>query len=228
MSSASLQSADCKSGSCNGAHQCCCPAAEGAWPKCSTISTLLTSWCVQGFLLALDKSERRLKALQRMAVQQGVTDIVHCQAADLRHYASCQLGSQAAPAAPGAGSETEAGLFDRVLLDAPCSGLGVLAKRWVPMRAVRQEPANTQLMLTSAADLCRADLRWRRHAGEITELTQLQVRRWDSVTVAAHSVGKLCMGPQGCLLPLGYPCRCSTASATGHAPSYCPRRQGAC
>eukprot|EP00891_Asterochloris_glomerata_P002402 jgi/Astpho2/2402/Aster-x0530 len=102
----------------------------------------------QGFLLALDKSERRLKALQHMAVQQGVTDIVHCQAADLRHFASRQLGHQAAPAAPGTGNGAALGLFDRVLLDAPCSGTGVLAKR--------------------------ADLRWRRQQAEIMELCQLQ------------------------------------------------------
>ena len=139
---------------------------------------------MQGLLLALDKSERRLKALQRMAVQQGLTDIIHCQAGDLRHFASRHLGSQAAPAAPGTGNETEAGQFDRVLLDAPCSGLGVLAKRWGHMQTVRQKPANAQLMLTFEADVCRADLRWRRHAGEILELSQLQVRGLN-VTVAA-------------------------------------------
>ena len=140
-----------------------------------------------------------MKALQRMAVQQGVTDIVQCQAADLRHFASRQLGSQAAPAAPGTGNETQAGLFDRVLLDAPCSGLGVLAKRWGHMRAVRQKPADAQLMLTFAADLCRADLRWRRHAGEILELSQLQVRGSNGVTVAA-----LCW--QAMLEMTGCPC----------------------
>ncbi len=40
--------------------------------------------------------------------------------------------------------------FDRVLLDVPCSGLGVLAKR--------------------------ADMRWRRQPSDLDELSQLQVK----------------------------------------------------
>lgn len=46
--------------------------------------------------------------------------------------------------------EARAATFDRVLVDAPCAGLGVLAKR--------------------------ADLRWRRSLSDLVELTELQVR----------------------------------------------------
>jgi 16S rRNA (cytosine967-C5)-methyltransferase len=96
----------------------------------------------QGQLLALDANARRLRGLPRMAEQQGVPPgFLVVQAADLRAFAGMrQAPEEAAGARP----------FDRVLLDVPCSGLGVLSKR--------------------------ADLRWRRQPADLAALTRLQVR----------------------------------------------------
>jgi 16S rRNA (cytosine967-C5)-methyltransferase len=85
----------------------------------------------QGRVLAFDIHEGRLKMVRDAASDQGVT-IVETAAADLRELAKLPTPLQA----------------DRVLVDAPCSGLGVLAKR--------------------------ADLRWNRTPEEIGEMATLQ------------------------------------------------------
>ena len=81
----------------------------------------------RGRVLAYDVHEGRLGLAARAASEQGVT-ILTTEAADLRVLARREDAPQA----------------DRVLLDAPCSGLGVLAKR--------------------------ADLRWHRSTEEIGQL----------------------------------------------------------
>ena len=91
----------------------------------------------RGSVLALDVSPRRLLALENQAERLGLGDLVSTRAVDFREF--------------GAGFEEEqehVAPFDKVLVDAPCSGLGVLSKR--------------------------ADLRWRRTPGEIRELRSLQ------------------------------------------------------
>lgn len=85
----------------------------------------------RGQVLASDVHAGRL-ALVRHGAQEAGVSIVETRVADVRDLA--------------AGDEPPQG--DRVLLDAPCSGLGVLAKR--------------------------ADLRWRRTSEEIDTLAQLQ------------------------------------------------------
>ena len=85
----------------------------------------------RGRVLAYDIHPNRAELVRASAATHGLTR-VEVEVADLR-----ELGAQADPPTG-----------DRVLLDAPCSGLGVLAKR--------------------------ADLRWRRTAGEIGELVELQ------------------------------------------------------
>lgn len=81
----------------------------------------------------MDANARRLKGLPATAAQQGVpAGFLSVGAADVRDLAA----QQRAP-------------FDRVLLDVPCSGLGVLAKR--------------------------ADLRWRRQPADILSNALLQV-----------------------------------------------------
>ena len=82
----------------------------------------------QGRLRALDLHENRLSPLRRAAEAHGATIVDAC-AGDLRTFSADRLA-------------------DRVLVDAPCSGLGVLSKR--------------------------ADLRWRRGEASIPELAALQ------------------------------------------------------
>jgi 16S rRNA (cytosine967-C5)-methyltransferase len=84
-----------------------------------------------GRVLAFDVHPKRTALIQKAALQQGLTSIV-AEVLDLRHVAERYPTLQA----------------DRVLLDVPCSGLGVLAKR--------------------------ADLRWHRRPEELDELTRLQ------------------------------------------------------
>jgi 16S rRNA (cytosine967-C5)-methyltransferase len=81
-----------------------------------------------GDVVALDVSEAKTRLVRQAADRHGTT-IIETVAADLRWWAS----------------DTP---FDRVLLDAPCSGTGVLAKR--------------------------ADLRWNRSPEDFAELTALQ------------------------------------------------------
>ena len=83
-----------------------------------------------GEVLAVDVNAARLRLVERAAAVQRV-DVVRTLAADARTLDPAELG-----------------LWDRVLLDAPCSGLGVLAKR--------------------------ADLRWNRRVEDFTELVALQ------------------------------------------------------
>ncbi|MDX1439377.1 MAG: 16S rRNA (cytosine(967)-C(5))-methyltransferase RsmB [Rubricoccaceae bacterium] len=82
----------------------------------------------RGRVVAIDIHEARTRLIQEAAVKQNET-ILDIHAADIRSARFDRL-------------------FDRVLLDAPCSGLGVLAKR--------------------------ADLRWRMNPEKIKELTTLQ------------------------------------------------------
>ena len=89
-----------------------------------------------GGVLCLDISEARLGALRNQAERLGLGAVVRTHATDFRAFPD-EVAAQ--------GRELR---FDRVLIDAPCSGLGVLAKR--------------------------ADLRWRRTPREIEELKELQ------------------------------------------------------
>jgi 16S rRNA (cytosine967-C5)-methyltransferase len=86
----------------------------------------------EGRILAFDANEGRLEKVAEAAVTHGVGDMVETEAADLQAVADRDDPPQA----------------DRVLLDVPCSGLGVLAKR--------------------------ADLRWQREPDDLDELTALQ------------------------------------------------------
>ncbi|CAI5514602.1 unnamed protein product, partial [Closterium sp. Naga37s-1] len=86
-----------------------------------------------GRLVAVDVNEGRVRMVAQAAQRQGLQSTVECVVADLRSYAV---------------SSPLRGAADRVLLDAPCSGLGVLAKR--------------------------ADLRWRRTVKGEAQLTALQ------------------------------------------------------
>lgn len=84
----------------------------------------------RGRLLAVDVHAGRLGLVERAAEAQGAT-ILFTKVADARFLTAQDVGT-----------------FDRVLLDAPCSGLGVLARR--------------------------ADLRWNRREDDLDRLTALQ------------------------------------------------------
>mgnify|MGYP006278920653 CR=1 FL=1 len=98
----------------------------------------------EGRLLAFDANEGRLERVAEAAATHGVDEMVETEAAELQDVA----GRDDAPQA------------DRVLLDVPCSGLGVLAKR--------------------------ADLRWHRESEDIQQLMALQ----DELLDAAASLVK--------------------------------------
>lgn len=83
----------------------------------------------------VDVNPGRVRMVREAADAQGVGGMVHTVVADLRAVAE-------------AGGLAGGVVAHRVLLDAPCSGLGVLAKR--------------------------ADLRWRRGAEGVRELAHLQ------------------------------------------------------
>jgi len=87
----------------------------------------------EAVIVAVDKSPPRLEKLKESLQRLGIGGVVTV-AGDGRVFDSQQ---------------SEFGLFDAVLIDAPCSGMGVLARR--------------------------ADLRWRRQPEEISQLAQLQM-----------------------------------------------------
>ena len=97
----------------------------------------------KGRLVARDSSSSRLRPLEAAAVAQGFYGAGR-EEADRWDFMTIESGDGRA----GPPGDTTTPLFDRVLLDAPCSGTGVLAKR--------------------------ADLRWQRKAEDLTELTALQ------------------------------------------------------
>lgn len=103
----------------------CCAAPGG--------KTLLTASKLNGLghILAIDIHEKKLAPLRREAVKQGTSKIIYTIGADFVAYA-----------------KTSTQQFDKVLIDAPCSGTGVMSKR--------------------------ADLRWRRTPQDIEQLVKLQ------------------------------------------------------
>ncbi|KAI3431816.1 hypothetical protein D9Q98_010569 [Chlorella vulgaris] len=146
----------------------------------------------QGTITALDLSASRLEALRRAAERQPDGRMVKVCASDLRRFATLRIRpgaamdastlalAAAAPAArrsigerdggsPGGDSGGAAGRqpwhYDRVLLDAPCSGTGVLAKR--------------------------ADMRWRRTPAMVAELAALQSELLNAAAVLVAPGGLL-------------------------------------
>ncbi|KAG8386015.1 hypothetical protein BUALT_Bualt03G0105100 [Buddleja alternifolia] len=102
----------------------------------------------QGSICAIDVNKGRLRILQETAMLHEVNTIITCIHADLRAF-----------------SEDEHMKADKVLLDAPCSGLGVLSKR--------------------------ADLRWNKKLEDIEELKKLQDALLDSASTLVKPGGVL-------------------------------------
>jgi len=103
----------------------------------------------RGHIEAVDVHKGRLQRVDEAAEAHGVAGTVSTRAADARTV-------------PDDDAEATA---DRVLLDAPCSGFGVLAKR--------------------------ADLRWQRSPDDIHELTQLQDELLDAAARLVRPGGLL-------------------------------------
>lgn len=103
----------------------CCAAPGG--------KTLFMASCLrgQGRISAIDVNKGRLRILGETAKLQCLDDVITCIHDDLRSFA-----------------DENQSTFEKVLLDAPCSGLGVLSKR--------------------------PDLRWNRRLEDMEELKKLQ------------------------------------------------------
>lgn len=120
----------------------CCAAPGG---KTLFIASLMSG---QGMLSAIDINEGRLRILAETAKLQQVDNVITTIHADLCVFAADSHVS-----------------FDKVLLDAPCSGLGVLSKR--------------------------ADLRWNRKLEDMEELKSLQDRLLDAASILVKPGGVL-------------------------------------
>ncbi|KAJ1290090.1 hypothetical protein BS78_02G216000 [Paspalum vaginatum] len=120
----------------------CCAAPGG---KTLFMASRLSG---QGKIWALDVNKGRLRILMDAAKLHGLSDMITDIHADLRLYAK----------------ETTT-KYDKVLLDAPCSGLGVLSKR--------------------------ADLRWNRQFEDLEELMCLQDELLDSASKLVKPGGTL-------------------------------------
>jgi 16S rRNA (cytosine967-C5)-methyltransferase len=103
----------------------------------------------EGTIHAVDVNASRMELAMEAATAHGAESLIQPHVADLREWATAADAPQA----------------DRVLLDAPCSGLGVLAKR--------------------------ADLRWQRAPGDLDELTMLQDELLDAAARCVRPGGWL-------------------------------------
>jgi len=103
----------------------------------------------EGRIHAIDSKEERAELVREAAEAQGASDVVDTEAAELQAVAA----------------RADAPKADRVLLDVPCSGLGVLAKR--------------------------ADLRWQRAPEDLEELTALQDELLDAAAAMVAPGGLL-------------------------------------
>ncbi|KAL9272926.1 putative ribosomal RNA small subunit methyltransferase B [Drosera capensis] len=120
----------------------CCAAPGG---KTLFMASRLSA---QGMIHAIDINKGRLRILQESAYLQQVHSVVTAVHSDLRTFAeSCKVK------------------FDKVLLDAPCSGFGVLSKR--------------------------PDLRWNRKFEDMEELKKLQDELLDSSSKLVKAGGVL-------------------------------------
>nr|XP_011461880.1 PREDICTED: probable 28S rRNA (cytosine-C(5))-methyltransferase isoform X1 [Fragaria vesca subsp. vesca]XP_011461881.1 PREDICTED: probable 28S rRNA (cytosine-C(5))-methyltransferase isoform X1 [Fragaria vesca subsp. vesca] len=120
----------------------CCAAPGG---KTLYMASLLSG---QGMVYAIDINEGRLRILKETAKLHQVDGVITTIHADMRSYA-----------------DNNTMKCDKVLLDAPCSGLGVLSKR--------------------------ADLRWNRRLEDMEELKNLQDQLLDAATQLVKPGGVL-------------------------------------
>ena len=108
----------------------------------------------QGLVLALDRGEARLRRVQRNSARLGLTCI------ETRHGDASRLALDAPELC---------GSFDRILVDAPCSGLGTLARhadaRW------RMDPAAIEGLVALQRQLLEGLLPLLRPGGQLVYAT---------------------------------------------------------
>ncbi|KAF6153795.1 hypothetical protein GIB67_001028 [Kingdonia uniflora] len=136
----------------------CCAAPGG---KTLFMASRLSG---QGMVSAIDINEGRLRILKETAKLHGVHDVITSIHADLRIFA-----------------EDNPVKSDKVLLDVPCSGLGVLSKICKIL---------TRLLLFIHL-LKRADLRWNRRLEDMEELKNLQNELLDAASMLVKPGGVL-------------------------------------
>lgn len=122
---------------------------------------------LQGVVVAADINAVRVKALARMAHRQGMLGMLRLCVGDMAMVQAVPGGSDD-PRLASATMDSAALAsmrFDAVLVDVPCSGSGVLAKR--------------------------ADLRWRRTKDQLRELVELQARLLDTMAALVSPGGVL-------------------------------------
>jgi 16S rRNA (cytosine967-C5)-methyltransferase len=122
-------------------------ACAGAGGKTLAIGAALGG---KGRMLALDTDGKKLEELRRRARRAGLTNVEAHQVAEGGAIAGAREGSTRPSPSRGA--------FDRVLVDAPCSGLGTLRRnpeaRWRLTRAtVESFPARQVALLVTYAPL---------------------------------------------------------------------------
>ena len=104
-----------------------------------------------GSILALDSVESRVGAVRNAAEKHGFSSMISCITSDARQYCD--------------NAAVTGDTFDKVLVDAPCSGTGVMAKR--------------------------ADMRWRRRESDLATLVSLQTDLLDSAAKVVKPGGVL-------------------------------------
>ncbi|MFD2171448.1 16S rRNA (cytosine(967)-C(5))-methyltransferase RsmB [Tumebacillus lipolyticus] len=118
----------------------CCAAPGG---KTTHLAELMGD---EGEVVAVDVHDHKIELIENVAARLGLTSI-RTWAGDIRRVV------------------TEAGTFDRILLDAPCSGLGVIKRK--------------------------PDLKWRKFPEDIHEIASLQRDLLNTVAKALRSGGVL-------------------------------------
>jgi 16S rRNA (cytosine967-C5)-methyltransferase len=108
-------------------------ACAGVGGKSTHLAALMRN---QGSVDAADLSERKLELAADAARRLGVT---------ILHPTACDLTDERAPLSPQ---------YDRVLLDAPCSGLGVLRRH--PEAKWRRQPGDARALADTQAQMLAA------------------------------------------------------------------------
>jgi 16S rRNA (cytosine967-C5)-methyltransferase len=133
----------------------------GAGGKTGHLAALMQN---QGELLAVEPSQGRARGLKLNLQRLGVT------CAQIRQADGRQL-------------DNGAGLFDRILIDAPCTGLGVVGRR--PDVRWRRSPTDAERLAALQLELCLAGARLLKPGGALLYCTCTVTRKENERVVEA-------------------------------------------